>query len=374
MRTRQPVSQYMASSLSIQFSNSGCCFYESCGNRSPHCCSSTPRPTSRTRWRGFARSRLALTLGQWLAGQGENCESSRARGAHGGSNSRLLWPPSRTVPSLRGAHAKDSLRLLRHLDRDLLRLVLRRLRNMEGQYAILQVGADLLTVNPVRQREGAGEVSKRALIGKEVLTLVALLFLAETAHGQPISGQAHFDVLLLDPGNICFENERVLCLFYLELWSEGRQGAGDKRRKRCHLPKRIPARQIPHDLKRIQMGKMGQLGGGSANDVCHGALLNALGFWCAKSASSSAQQFVCALTGHSTIRKFKRDTSQKASLPFWWSRSGRALLPLSLERTGATAGCRVRSETSMNPAGTRFWRTTGVRVATSAEMKKIAKT
>jgi hypothetical protein len=122
----------------------------------------------------------------------------------------------------------------------------------------------------------------------------------------------------------------------VELWSETRQGAGDKRCKRCHLPKRIPAGQIPHDLKRIQMGKMGQLGGGSANDVCHGAHLNALGFWCEKSASSSAQQCVYALASHSTMRKFKRDTSKTTTLSFGWSAVGRALLPLSLslERTG----------------------------------------
>ncbi len=64
--------------------------------------------------------------------------------------------------------------------------------------------------------------------------------------------------------------------------------------------------------------------------------------------------------------------------PFGGPRSGRALLLslslLSLERTGATAGCRARSETSMNPAGTRFWRTTGARALPRQKMKKIAKT
>src|SRR5712664_3620824 len=186
---------------------------------------------------------------------------------------------------------------------------------MEGQHAILQVGADLLTVNPVGQREGAGEVSKRALIGKEVLVLVAILFLAEPAHGQPIFGQAHFDVLLLDTGKVCFENERVFCLLDLELWSEGCRGAGDKRCKRCHLPKRIPARQFPHDLKRIQVGKMGQLGGGSANDVCHGALLTGLVSLVRSRHSAPHSSFSYALTSHSTIRKFELDTSKKATLP-----------------------------------------------------------
>ncbi len=40
------------------------------------------------------------------------------------------------------------------------------------------------------------------------------------------------------------------------------------------------------------------------------------------------------LTSHSTIRKFKRDTSNKATLPFGGPRAGRALLPVlaTLER------------------------------------------
>src|SRR5713101_850392 len=91
---------------------------------------------------------------------------------------------------------------------------------------------------------------------------------------------------------------------------------------------------------------MGKLGGDSANDLCHGTLLSELGFCCKKSASgsASAQQFIYPLTSHSTIRKFKRESSKKATLSFGGPRSGRGLpLALPLERTGdgarSTVGC-----------------------------------
>src|SRR5260370_42114131 len=138
MRTRQPVSQYMTSSLSIQFSNSDCCFYEFCGNRSPRCRWSTLRPP-------LERGGEALLDRDWpLRWAGTWAKTARQPSPRGARGLELSTPMAAQpyCPSLRGAHAKDSLRLVRHLDRALLRLVARLLRNMEGPHPILHFAAD----------------------------------------------------------------------------------------------------------------------------------------------------------------------------------------------------------------------------------------
>jgi len=101
-------------------------------------------------------------------------------------------------------------------------------------------------------------------------------------------------------------------------------------------------------------------------------------FWCEKSASNSAQQFVYALASHPTMRKFKRDTSKTTTLSFWWSAVGAGPASVALATLARAHGGNCRLPRPLRNVNESRWHEVLANdrssSATSAEMKKIAKT
>src|SRR5690606_12185645 len=107
--------------------------------------------------------------------------------------------------------------------RDLPRLRLRRLRDGEREDAVLHVGANLVRIDVVGQRERASERAEgtlAAVIGLPLLVASRLLLFAFAADGQPVAADADFDVVFPEARHVRADGETVLLFADIEARNE----------------------------------------------------------------------------------------------------------------------------------------------------------
>src|SRR6185437_522109 len=119
----------------------------------------------------------------------------------------------------------------RGLDRDLLRLGLRRRRNDDPQHALVERGLDLFGLDPGRQLQRAGEGAIAALDEAVVLVGLFALDLLLAADGEKAVAHGHVDVLLLEARQ--FDGHLETCLRLRQIHAAARLGCAEEARAKA---------------------------------------------------------------------------------------------------------------------------------------------
>src|SRR3954447_13103300 len=133
-------------------------------------------------------------------------QNARAGWAGAGANFEE-WLDSRSLRLGRAPLDRGRLAVAVAVPRNLdpPRLALLGLRDRHLENAVMEPGTDLVRVDPVGEREGAGELAERALEAEEALLLALVLGLPLTADGQRPIVEFDRHIVLLHAGQISLE-------------------------------------------------------------------------------------------------------------------------------------------------------------------------